>query len=59
MGFEHLMELWVSLFIAGEMDQMAFKDLFQLKQLYDLAYYLVTLFQYSLYSVYRVTVFET
>jgi len=24
------MELWVSLFIAGEMDQKAFKSLFQL-----------------------------
>jgi len=24
-GFEHLIELWVSLFIVGELDQMAFK----------------------------------
>ena len=28
---EHLMELWVFLFIAGELDQMAFKCPFQLK----------------------------
>ena len=32
---EHLMELWVSLFIAEELDQMAFKSLFQFKPLYD------------------------
>jgi len=31
-GSEHLMELWVSLFTAGERDQMAFKDPFQRKQ---------------------------
>ena len=30
-GSEHLMELWVSLFTAGELDQMAFKGPFQLK----------------------------
>ena len=30
-GSEHLMELWVSLFIAGELDWVAFKGLFQLK----------------------------
>jgi len=35
MGFEHLIELWVSLFIAGELDQMAFKGLFQLKQFHN------------------------
>jgi len=29
------MELGMSLFIAGEWDQMAFKGLFRLKQLYD------------------------
>ena len=29
------MELWVSLFIAGELDWMAFKGLFQLKEFYD------------------------
>jgi len=29
-GSEHLMELSVSLFIAGELDQMAFKGPFQL-----------------------------
>ena len=32
---EHLMELWVSLFIAGELDQIAFKGPFQVKRLYD------------------------
>jgi len=31
-GSEHLMELWVSLFVTGEVDQMAFKGPFQLKQ---------------------------
>ena len=31
MGSELLMELWVSLFIAGGLDQRAFKGLFQLK----------------------------
>ena len=31
---EHLVELWVSLFIARELEQMAFKGPFQLKQLY-------------------------
>jgi len=30
-GSEHLMELEVSLFIAGELDQMAFRGSFQLK----------------------------
>jgi len=30
-GCEHLMELWVSLFIAGESYQMGFKGYFQLK----------------------------
>jgi len=34
-GSEHLMELWVSLFIAGEWDWMAFKSVFQLKPFYD------------------------
>ena len=34
-GSEHLMELQVSLFIAEELDQMAFKDPFQLKPLCD------------------------
>jgi len=34
-GSEHLMELWVSLFIAGQLDQMAFKGSFQLKSFYD------------------------
>ena len=34
-GSEHLMELWVSLFVAGELDQMAFKGPFQVKRLYD------------------------
>ena len=35
LGSEHLMELWVSLFIAGEWDQMAFRSPFQLKLFYD------------------------
>ena len=35
MGSEHLMELWVSLCIAGGLDQMAFNGFFQLKQIYD------------------------
>jgi len=34
-GSEHLMELWVSLCIAGEWAQMAFKDRFQHKQFCD------------------------
>ena len=34
-GSEHLMELWVSLFIAGELDQVVFKGPFQLQQSYD------------------------
>ena len=34
-GSEHLMELQVSLFIAGELDQMEFKGPFQLKRFYD------------------------
>jgi len=34
-GSDHLMELWLSLFVAGELNQMAFKGLFQLKQCYD------------------------
>ena len=34
-GSEHLMELWVSLFIAGEFDQLASKGPFQLKKLND------------------------
>lgn len=34
-GTEHLMELWVSLFIAGGLGYMAFQGPFQLKQLYD------------------------
>jgi len=29
------MEQWVSLFIAGELDQVIFKGSFQLKQSYD------------------------
>jgi len=33
-GSEHLMELWVSLFIAGDLDHMAFKGPFQLKLFY-------------------------
>jgi len=35
MGSEHLMELWVSLFSAGGLDQMAFKGPFQLKQFHS------------------------
>ena len=35
MGSEHLMELQVSLFIAGELDQVAFKGPFQLKWFND------------------------
>ena len=35
MGSEHLVELWVSLFIAGEWDQMAFKGPFQPQQFND------------------------
>jgi len=31
-GSDHLMELWLSLFVAGELNQMAFKGLFQLRQ---------------------------
>ena len=31
MGSEHLMELWVSLFTAGGLDQLAFKVPFQLQ----------------------------
>ena len=34
-GSEHLMELWVSLCIARDLDQMAFKGPFQLKQFDD------------------------
>ena len=34
-GSEHLMELWVSLFIAGPLDQMAFKGPFHLKLFSD------------------------
>ena len=30
-GSEHLMELWMSLFIEGELDQLTLKDPFQLK----------------------------
>ena len=30
-----LIELWVSLFVAGELDRMAFKGPFQLKRFYD------------------------
>uniref|UniRef100_A0A669NYB0 Iron-responsive element-binding protein 2 n=1 Tax=Phasianus colchicus TaxID=9054 RepID=A0A669NYB0_PHACC len=33
---EHLMELWVSLSIAGELDQVVFNGLFQLKRFYDI-----------------------
>jgi len=29
------MELWISLFIAGEMDWMAFRDPFQIPGFYD------------------------
>jgi len=35
MGSEHLMELWVSLFSAGGLDNMALKSPFQLKLFYD------------------------
>jgi len=34
-GSEHLMELWVSLLSAGELDQTTFKGPFQLQQCYD------------------------
>jgi len=34
-GSELLMELWVPLFIAGELDQMPFKGHLQLKWFYD------------------------
>ena len=34
-GSEHLMELQASLFIAEELDQMAFKGPFQLRQFYN------------------------
>lgn len=34
-GSEHLMELWASLFIAVEWDQVAFSSPFQLRLLYD------------------------
>ena len=34
-GSEHLMEQWVSQFTAGEMDQVAFKGPFLLKQFHD------------------------
>lgn len=33
---QFMMELWVSLFVAKELAQMAYKDSFQLKQFYDL-----------------------
>ena len=33
-GSEHLMELWVSLFIVGMLDEMAFKSSFQLTTLW-------------------------
>ena len=36
LGCEHLMELYVSLFIAGELDQMTLKGPFQLKWFYTL-----------------------
>ena len=45
-GSELLMELWVSLFIGGQLDQMAFKGPFQLKQFYD-SKYLVMLLPYT------------
>ena len=35
LGKEHLVELWVSLFIVGWLVQMAFKSSFQLKRFYD------------------------
>jgi len=35
MGSEHLMELWVSVFTVGDLDQMAFKGPFQLKSFFD------------------------
>jgi len=35
-GSEHLMELWVPLFPAGRLHQMAFKGPFQLKYLLDI-----------------------
>jgi len=34
-GSEHLMELWLSLFIAGELDYMTLKGPPQFKQSYD------------------------
>ena len=34
-GSQHLMELWVSLFVARELDQTAFKSPFQCKWFYD------------------------
>ena len=42
-GSEHLMELQVALFIAGQLDQMAFKGPFPLKQFYDSTYQLLQL----------------
>ena len=39
-GSEYLMELWVSLFTAGELDWMAFKGPFQFRRPY---YSLITL----------------
>jgi len=34
-GSEHLMELWVSLFSAGGLEQIVFSGSFQLKRFYD------------------------
>ena len=34
-GSEHLMELWLSLFTAGESGKMVFKGPFQLQRFYD------------------------
>jgi len=33
-GSEHPMELWLFLSVAGDVDQMAFRDPFQIKQFY-------------------------
>ena len=34
-ALSNLIELWVSLFIAEELDQMTFKDFSELKRFYD------------------------
>ena len=48
MGSEHLMEMWVSLCIAGAWDQMAFKGPFQLKPVCDSIFHINQLGQDSL-----------